>query len=285
MRNASRSSGLLAAPVTLVVICLGLSSRLAFAEFEAPVDQEFTARLDGSVQRYVELVPRGLDRSAPCDVVIALHGHGSDRWQYVREMRGECRGIRDVAERRGMLFVSPDYRAKTSWMGPAAEADLVQLIEILGTRFRVRRIYLAGGSMGGTAALIFAALHPDLIAGVVSENGAANMLEYDQFQDAIAASYGGSKQEKTDEYRRRSPELIPEKLTMPIAFTVGGKDTLVPPDSVRRLAKKLLAARPKEILLLDDPEGGHATGYDETVKVFEFVMRAAEQRAAKPIDR
>jgi hypothetical protein len=25
-----------------------------------------------------------------------------------------------------MIFVSPDYRAKTSWMGPKAEADMVQ---------------------------------------------------------------------------------------------------------------------------------------------------------------
>ena len=37
------------------------------------------------------------------------------------------------------------------------------------------------------SSLTFAALHPDLIDGVASLNGTANHLEYEQFQDAIAA--------------------------------------------------------------------------------------------------
>ncbi len=254
------------------------SSLLAADGFAEPVDREFTARLDGSIQKYVELSPTGLDSARPVDVVIALHGHGSDRWQYIREARGECRGVRDVAARRGMVFVSPDYRAKTSWMGPAAESDLVQLIALLKERYRVRRTYLAGGSMGGTSALIFAVLHPSLVDGVLSENGTANMLEYDGFQEAIVASYGGTKQDRREEFQRRSPELSAERLTMPVALTVGGKDTLVPPHSVRRLAARLKEAGRKDVLLVDDQEGGHATGYDDTVSAFEFVIRAAESR-------
>ena len=246
--------------------------------FEAPVDRAFVADCDGTPQKYVELRPVGLDPQASVDVLIALHGHGADRWQYVREERGECKAVRDVAARHGMVMVSPDYRAKTSWMGPAAEADVVQLISILHSRFQVRRVYLAGASMGGTSALIFAALHPDLVDGVLSENGTANMIEYDQFQEAITASYGGPRQQQSAEYRKRSPELVPEKLTMPLALTVGGRDSVVPPDSVRRLALKLAAARHEHVLLLDDPEGGHATSYDDTVIALEFVIRSAESR-------
>jgi len=58
--------------------------------------------------------------------MIAFHGHGSNRWQYVKDERGECKGARDVALKNNMIFVSPDYRAKTSWMGPKAEADVVR---------------------------------------------------------------------------------------------------------------------------------------------------------------
>lgn len=31
-------------------------------------------------------------------------------------------------------------------------------------------------------------------------NGTANLFEYDQFQEAITASFGGSKKERLDEY-------------------------------------------------------------------------------------
>jgi hypothetical protein len=38
-----------------------------------------------------------------------------------------------------MLVVSPDYRAKTSWMGPDAEADLLQILEEVKGKNRVSR--------------------------------------------------------------------------------------------------------------------------------------------------
>src|SRR5690606_29586399 len=111
----------------------------------------------------------------------------------------------------------------------------------------------------------------------------ANMVEYDQFQDAISASYGGPRSEIPEEYRKRSPELAPEKLTMPLALMVGGRDTIVPPDSVRRLARKLADLRHPYLQLMDDPEAGHATGYDQTVAALEFVIRSVEA-AAVPHD-
>lgn len=77
--------------------------------------------------------------------------------------------------------------------------------------------------MGGSAALTFAALHPELVAGVASMNGTANHLEYDQFQEAIAASFGGPKSRLAGEYKARSAEYWPERLTMPIGFTTGAR--------------------------------------------------------------
>jgi dipeptidyl aminopeptidase/acylaminoacyl peptidase len=242
------------------------------AQLGAPEDMAFKAELDGSTQRYVRMFPVPFDPNKPCDVLIALHGHGSDRWQYVKADRGECKAARDFAAAHGMIYISPDYRASTSWMGPAAEADMVQLIALLRKQHKVRCVFLTGGSMGGTSVLIFAALHPDLVQGVSSVNGTANMLEYKSFQDAIAASYGGDKKQKPEQYRMRSPELVPEKLTMRVAFAVGGKDTLVPPDSVRRLAGRLQTLNPKGVLLLDNKDGGHSTSYEDTWKTLEFLL-------------
>lgn len=237
----------------------------------APIDVTFQSKLDKTEQCYVLISPENFNHQAPVSILIALHGHGSDRWQFVKDQRDECRAARDAAARHHLLYVSPDYRAKTSWMGPAAEADLIQIIADLKRQYRVEKIILSGGSMGGTASLTFAALHPNLIDGVVSLNGTANLVEYAQFQDAIATSFGGSKQQKPDEYRKRSAELHAEKLTMPIAFTTGGKDTLVPPDSVLRLHQTLLKQN-RTVHLIHRPNGGHNTDLADATNAFDFVL-------------
>lgn len=250
-------------------VLFATSMALAAAE---PEDRVFTAKHDGTEQRYVLVLPDGFDSQATTSVLIALHGHGSDRWQFVKDSRDECRAARDAARKHHMIYVSPDYRARTSWMGPAAEADTLQIIETLRSCYRINKVIISGGSMGGTAALTFAALHPDLIDGVVSMNGTANLVEYTQFQEAISASFGGNKQEKPEEYRKRSAELQADKITMPIAFTTGGHDTLVPPDSVLRLAN-ILQKQNRKIRLIHRPKGGHSTNYEDATTAFDFVLK------------
>jgi lysophospholipase L1-like esterase/predicted esterase len=244
-----------------------------------PQDIAFTSKLDRSEQRYVQVLPDSLQSDEPVSVLIALHGHGSDRWQFARTDIAEARAAQDAAKKYGMIYVSPDYRAKTSWMGPAAEADVLQIIDDLKSQYRISKVVICGASMGGTSALTFAALHPEVIDGVVSMNGTANLVEYDQFQDAIAASYGGSKTEKPDEYRRRSSELHADKLTMPIAMTTGGQDKLVPPDSVLRLAETLTKLR-RPALSIHQNAGGHDTKYEDAAAAFAYVLT---QVVARPV--
>ena len=236
-------------------------------------DIEFLAGCDGTVQRYVVGLPENFERGGEHDVCVALHGHGADRWQFVRDARDECRAVRDVALGHSMIFVSPDYRAATSWMGPKAEADVVQIIGEVKRAYRVGRVFVCGGSMGGSSALTFAALHPELVDGVVCLNGTANHIEYDQFQDAIRESFGGTKQEAVEEYKKRSAEYWPERLTMPVAITAGGKDTTAPPESSVRLAG-ILERLGRRVLLIFREDGGHATSYDDTTAAFEFVIGA-----------
>ncbi len=244
-----------------------------------PQDCAFVARFDQSTQRYVRLAPVSSDTST-YHLLFVLHGHGADRWQYVRETRGECRAARDIAARFALVLISPDYRATTSWMGPAAEADLVQLIALERASSPKARVFVTGASMGGTAALTFAALHPELVDGVVALNGTANLLEYTNFQSAIEASFGGSKIRIPEEYKRRSAEYWPERLTMPIALTAGGQDTVVPPESVVRLAG-ILRCLARPVLLLWREDGAHETSYEDSLAAYEFVVRAVFSRGEK----
>jgi pimeloyl-ACP methyl ester carboxylesterase len=263
--------------VGLVCILVAAASATCLAQ-EAPgfatvEDRTFLAKFDGSEQKYVIMTPQGFMPDQSSSLLIALHGHGSDRWQFVRQPRGECRGTRDVAAAHKILLVSPDYRATTSWMGPAAEADLLQIIQTLRQRFKSERVILCGGSMGGAGALTFTALHPDLIHAVVSLNGTANLVEYERFQDAIAESFGGTKEQVPDEYRKRSAEFFPKQFSMPFAATTGGKDNIVPPDSVLRLIERVREQNPN-VLSLHQPEGGHSTSYEDTKRALEFVIAA-----------
>ena len=244
------------------------------AEGPKPEDVAFTARADGSTQHYAIILPQGFDAARSHALLIVLHGHGSDRWQYITSPRDECRVARDVAAAHRMILVSPDYRATTSWMGPKAETDLLEILEALKARHHIRKTILCGGSMGASSALTFAAMHPDVVDGVVAMNGTANHLEYENFQDAIRASFGGTKAEIPQEYKRRSAEYWPERLTMPVGLTTGGKDALVPPDSVVRLAAIVKKLRPN-VLLIHRPEGGHSTNYADGKAVLEFVIAKA----------
>jgi len=264
---------------SLLVLVLSGSGLAAEEGWQEPQDRAFVSRLDGTEQRYVLLRPADYDPARVYDVLIMLHGHGSDRWQFIRQARAECSESRRFAAQASMICVSPDYRAPTSWMGPAAEADMVQLIDELHRGQRIGRILLLGGSMGGTSALAFAAQHPQLIDGVVSLNGTANMLEYEQFQEAIQASYGGTKDSHREVYRTRSAELFAANLTMPVAATTGGRDTLVPPDSVLRLLQHLQTGG-AQVLSLHRPDGGHDTNAQDTREALEFVWKALQQRSA-----
>ena len=283
---------------TLCHVCLGLfcflaincfattqgQSEVTVEELSPPRDVAFQSKRDGSEQRYVVRLPKGFDHRRPHDLFIALHGHGADRWQFANDARGECRSARDVASLHQMIFVSPDYRAKTSWMGPAADADLVQIIDDLNQAYRIDRIVVCGGSMGGTSALAFATMHPHLVDGIVSMNGTSNLVEYAGFADAIRESYGGTKGEKPEVYRARSAELFPERLKMPVGLTTGGRDQIVPPDSTLRLVD-LLKQRQSPVMLIHRADGGHDTSYSDGLDALQFVMEKihSDRTAIKPL--
>jgi predicted GH43/DUF377 family glycosyl hydrolase len=264
------------------IVLLALQTCLAAALGQRTEDKQFTAKCDGSTQNYVVIYPEGFQADKPCDMLIALHGHGSDRWQFVKADYDECRASRDAAASRHMIYVSPDYRAKTSWMGPKAEADMVQIIEEMKSQCKIGKTIISGGSMGGSSSLTFAAMHPELIDGVVSMNGTANHLEYENFQDAIGESFGGPKSQIPQEYKNRSAEYWPERMKMPIAITASGKDTIVPPQSVLRLAGVLKKLQPN-VLLIYREEGGHDTNYNDTKQAFDFVLDKVLQAPSKVV--
>ena len=82
---------------TVLVPSVWLVLSGAFAAAGEPLDVAFTATLDRTEQRYVVVLPEGFDPLTTHSILVALHGHGSDRWQFVKDGRDECRAARDAA--------------------------------------------------------------------------------------------------------------------------------------------------------------------------------------------
>ncbi|MEI6165662.1 MAG: alpha/beta fold hydrolase [bacterium] len=235
----------------------------------------FKAECDGTDQKYNLILPPRFQAGVKHDVLIALHGHGSDRMQFVKDVFPEARAARKTASEKSMIYVTPDYRGNTSWMGPKAEADVVQIIGELKKKYKTGRIFICGASMGGSSCLTFTALHPELIDGVASMNGTANHMEYDNFQSYIKESFGGSKTDIPEEYKKRSAELWPEKFKMPVGITVGGQDKIVPPQSVLRLGAKLKDANPDNVLVICREKTAHTTSEDDAITILNFIIKKA----------
>lgn len=248
-------------------------------------DVSFISDFDKTPQKYAIMAPDADTSERVLDMMVVLHGYGSDRWQFINDPRNECAACRDVAIESGMIYVSPDYRL-TNWMGAAAEADVVKIIKDIKAKYRIGKVFIAGGSMGGSSCLTFAALHPDLIDGVVSLNGMANYLEYvasDGLQHSIYKSFGGTKTTALREFKKRSAEYWPEKFTIPVGITAGSKDTIVPPGSVVRLTNvlKLLG---RDVMLIYRKDGGHETNYEDTRTALDFVIQKACKLEKKPFN-
>lgn len=146
MKWMKRAAGLLA----------GLWTSVAFATAQAPADGALPAFEVGTL--HVE--PHG-DAGPP---VILIPGLASGSWVWKDAVAALRRGHRVYA----LTLAGFDRR-------PAAKGDVLALAnrslrELIVSR-RLDRPVLVGHSLGGTLALMFAAEHSDLIAGVVAIDG------------------------------------------------------------------------------------------------------------------
>jgi len=207
--------------------------------------QTYVSELDGTADRYLLVQPD--DAAAHgLDVVVALHGHGSGPDQVFTHPR--LVGVVDLLLQEGITLIGPRLRGD-AWMNREAEADLVQLAAMLRETFRPRRMLLTGGSMGGTATLIFEAHHPEMFDGHLAFCPATDMAAFYRFcragngpavlgeiADAIERSYGGDPDSAADEYAYRSSVRYADRLVRPTVFLHGAMDATVPVEHSRRLA-------------------------------------------------
>jgi pimeloyl-ACP methyl ester carboxylesterase len=233
----------------------------------APERLTFNCTADGSRWPYLLQAPQG----EPEAILINLHGHYSDEWQgMTEEIYGDAFGkLRRECRRRNFAYVCPWYGGN-SWMGPLAEAGMVDLIAALRERWPQPPLYLMGGSMGGSSTLVFAVRQPQLLQGVVALCPAADVEAYhawclrqaghnatlNNISEAISLHYSVAGKDLAGELRLRSALQNAERLTMPLYLRHGDADGLIPVEWTRQLAKKLRGLG-RKVIYEELPGGDH----------------------------
>ncbi|MBU0607936.1 MAG: alpha/beta hydrolase [Armatimonadetes bacterium] len=251
----------------LLILLLCLASLAPAAPLPVPRRETFACTLDGSKWPYLVQDPPGPAQG----ILINLHGHYADETQMMTEgiyedafgkLRRECL-------RRNWAYVCTWYGGN-SWMGPVAEAGMVDLVGVLGQRWPGVPVYLQGGSMGGTSVLILALRQPQLFAGVVARCPASDIEAYYDWAlarapqhatlrnitDAIRIHYTADGHDLREELQARSVLQHAERLTMPVQLCHGAADALIPVDWARELAEKLKGLG-RRVQYQEIPGGGH----------------------------
>ena len=215
-------------------------------------EESFLSPADGTRQTYLA-VKLG-NPASTCDPLLVVYLHGGLNHQE----QGMTAGIYDnyfgrkaeYLKQRSAIYLCPEYRGN-SWMGPAAEADLVAILQAAKSRWHPTRTILTGGSMGGTSALIFATRHPEMLDGVWAWCPATDTAELYNFvtinivglkslADEMAQNYGGTPEQVPSVYRERSSRYHAEALAkLPVVLVHGVADDVISIQHSRFLAQEL----------------------------------------------
>lgn len=176
---------------------------------------------DGARRPALLLLPADY-HGQPIPLVISPHGRGCDESENAR-FWGGLPGLGDFA------VINPGGEGRRlhwfSWGAPGEIADLARMPAIArahGVAVDPSRVYAIGGSMGGQEALLLAALHPRLLAGVAAFDpdtdlarryrDFARLRDGRQLQELARVEIGGTPEQAPQAYAIRSPDHYARQL-------------------------------------------------------------------------
>lgn len=245
----------------LLCLCVCVAPACAAEPYSAVVD--YLSPVDGSRQAYGIYVP---DREAPeggYPVVLHAHGYG---WSV---SAGFSQWQKDWADAHGWILVQLNARGPNFYWG-IGDVATREVIDDLATRFGAdrTRIYITGGSMGGTGAFRQGVVHPDYIACAAGVDGWTHYGEWHWHWYARK-----DQRDDIEEFRRplleaSSPFFLAERALWGDVYVIAdGRDDVVYPWQGIELANRLLD------LGIDEPglyssgltlhyDKGHGGGYN-----------------------
>lgn len=123
---------------------------------------------EGTDREYYAYVPDCVRPQAP--VMISIHGHGEPAWMFLSK-----NGWPQLADRVGMIVISPESQAKNRWIDEIDTDSFPFLVKDICKRYDVDagRIYLSGFSNGNKQCYNAGTKHSGLFAGMFPMSRAA----------------------------------------------------------------------------------------------------------------
>jgi len=193
-----------------------------------------TSKADGSQQPSYLIVPEGFDPKGPAvPLLVSLH-----TWSHNVEQRHK--GFEEGAEKRGWLFLLPDFRGRNerpeACGSPLAQQDILDAVDWVLAHYPVdpKRIYLCGLSGGGHMSMLMAGRYPDRWTAVSAWVGISDLRKWHEFQatshygEMLRACCGGAPGDSPavdEQYRLRSPiTWIARAKDLPLDLAAGVHD-------------------------------------------------------------
>jgi hypothetical protein len=250
-------------PILGVLACLRPAGAVA-DEPPQGVIRAYLSAVDGSRQQYGVYLPRA---NPPSDAgyPIVMHAHGYGWWVGADLSLWQ----RQWADDHGWILVNVNGRGPNFYDG-IGEDDVMRVLEDVGKLVAVdrSRVYMTGGSMGGTGAYRMGVRRPDVFSGAAPVDGWTDFREFHwhwyERKDMPNA---------IEEFRRPLLEAVSPLYTAGTArwgnvqLIVDGLDNIVYPQQGVDLSKALEAekADAPEVYrheLVYNPDVGHCGGYD-----------------------
>jgi predicted esterase len=217
----------------------------AFGAVKGYARVAFFSKLDGTPQPYELFVPPAYRAEKRWPLVVTLHGFKGNAGDYFRNTFGLARDAADGESLEGhgrhgeaptkgpMIVIAPTGRGQAMYRH-AGEVDVLEAIDDARRRFNVDpdRIYVTGGSMGGTGAAYLPYRNPDLFAAAAALAG-----YHDQRVRADTDHARLSKAERFLQAERSDVDWAENGLHLPTLLVRGTKD--VPLEWTRSLARRL----------------------------------------------
>lgn len=216
------------------------------------IESAYYSQIDGSPQPYVYYLPKRKPAGRKFGLFVFLHGYAGDldKVNWIMYMYSDKLNL--LAEELGLIPVLPFGRSNTEFMG-VGEVDVLAAIAEMKHFYAVdeQRVFMSGGSMGGSGNYTIACHYPHLVAGIAP---IAGRYSYYLWKEIDRDSYTGFKRIQTDmDYA----EAMPQNLhNVPASIFHGGGDYLVKVGQSRGMSR-LLRGLGQKVDYMEFGDGDH----------------------------
>jgi predicted esterase len=191
----------------------------------------YISPIDNGIQTYSISIPGGYDPAVSWPLIVSMHGHG-----WFRPFQGH-----PAPGYVGAFCLSPQGRGSTDYKD-LGEEDVLSAIAEIKRDYNIdaNRVYLSGGSMGGTGAFHLGVHYADQFAGIFPTVGNADNLAWSLrwgWNRPFPGRFHSLRHWLQEGHTARA--FAQNLFNLPTYILAGAGDSIVPPEHSRFMVREL----------------------------------------------